>query len=95
MNRYYVGKSSNKPRGEVFRLDHTPTEADNLPYGYVLGPFVTLRAAMWACNPLTTFDTIASAERLALADSQYDHNPALLDSPLTESEYRRLSRASD
>ena len=65
--RYYVGHIAGKLAGEVFRASETPTAESHPQYTRTTGPFITKRAAVWASQYGATFDSIAQAERLALA----------------------------
>jgi hypothetical protein len=70
-HRWYVGRSNSGY--EAFQFHRDPTERDGLPYAYVVGPFRTKRAAMWAQrygagNP--HFRHVNDAERIARHESQ-------------------------
>jgi len=41
----YVGVYGVTGTREVFEYDHFPTDADNLPYFRIIGPFDTIQAA--------------------------------------------------
>lgn len=78
--RYYIGHKSGSKT--VFPSDTIPTAETHPQYNGVTGPFVTKRAALWGCQTGAHWDTIAQAERLALADKGQSELIASEDSRL-------------
>ena len=65
--RWYVGKRTDTGKREAFTFPATPTESSHgKTYGYVIGPFVTYRAAHWLeQNPYSQCQTVAEIEQAA------------------------------
>ncbi len=68
MKRWYIGKAKETWEAIAFSSDTTPTkDTHGHLYGYVIGPFRTKCAALWAQENPAGYVTVAEAERQAKA----------------------------
>lgn len=62
--KIYVGKIAGSKHRVMFRCTFTPTEETHNLYGWVLGPFKTVRAAKWCVDhPNAQYATVKEFER--------------------------------
>ncbi len=65
--KIYVGKIFDSETRVIFRCAFTPTKETHNLYGWVIGPFRTVRAAEWyVMHPFAQCTTISEYERAAL-----------------------------